>query len=72
PTTDYSFVDIVDATPRRPMSREVGYGITDVSDDMVGDMQGRADEVSFYILFQGRLSPKSCIYAQNRYLIVPF
>ncbi|GKB44544.1 hypothetical protein Tco_0889486 [Tanacetum coccineum] len=44
PTTDYSFVDIVDATPRRPMSREVGYGITDVSDDMVGDMQGRADE----------------------------
>ncbi|GKF48462.1 hypothetical protein Tco_0141713, partial [Tanacetum coccineum] len=39
---DYSFVDIVDATPGRPMSREVGYGITDVWDDMVGDMEERA------------------------------
>ncbi|GKD03314.1 hypothetical protein Tco_1178288, partial [Tanacetum coccineum] len=31
--TDYSFVDTMDATPGRPMSREVGYGITDVWDD---------------------------------------
>ncbi|GKE41767.1 hypothetical protein Tco_1469051 [Tanacetum coccineum] len=42
PVTNYSFVDIVDATPGRPMSIEVGYGITDVWDDMVGDMEGRA------------------------------
>ncbi|GJS66929.1 zinc finger, CCHC-type containing protein [Tanacetum coccineum] len=41
PVTDYSFVDIVDATPGRPMSREVGYEITDVWDNMVGDMEGR-------------------------------
>ncbi|GJX24530.1 hypothetical protein Tco_0230826 [Tanacetum coccineum] len=40
--TDYSFVDTVNATPGHPMSREVGYGITDVWDDMVGDMEGRA------------------------------
>ncbi|GKB40430.1 putative reverse transcriptase domain-containing protein, partial [Tanacetum coccineum] len=40
--TDYSFVDIVDATLGRPMSREVGYEITDVWDDMVGDMKERA------------------------------
>ncbi|GJS85735.1 hypothetical protein Tco_0752276 [Tanacetum coccineum] len=40
--TYYSFVDIVDATPRRPMSREVGYRITDVWDDMVRDMEERA------------------------------
>nr|GEY00564.1 hypothetical protein [Tanacetum cinerariifolium] len=40
--TDYSFVDIMDATPARPMSREVGYRITDVWDDMVGDMEERA------------------------------
>ncbi|GKD00862.1 hypothetical protein Tco_1171136 [Tanacetum coccineum] len=40
--TDYSFIDTVDASPGRPMSREVGYGITDVWDDMVGDMEGRA------------------------------
>ncbi|GJY39113.1 hypothetical protein Tco_0425477 [Tanacetum coccineum] len=39
--TDYSFVDTVDATPKCPMSREVGYGITDVWDDMVGDIEGR-------------------------------
>nr|GEV93237.1 hypothetical protein [Tanacetum cinerariifolium] len=42
PATDYSFVDNVDATPRRPMSREVGYGIMDVWDDMVRDIEGRA------------------------------
>ncbi|GJX47753.1 hypothetical protein Tco_0272943 [Tanacetum coccineum] len=36
-----SFVDTMDATPGRPMSREVGYGITDVWDDMVGDMEER-------------------------------
>nr|GEV64403.1 Gag-Pol polyprotein [Tanacetum cinerariifolium] len=42
PATDYNFVDTVDATPRRPMSREVGYRIMDVWDDMVGDMEGRA------------------------------
>ncbi|GKE18286.1 hypothetical protein Tco_1425863 [Tanacetum coccineum] len=35
-------VATVDATPRRPMSREVGYGIEDVWDDMVGDMEERA------------------------------
>ncbi|GKE25865.1 hypothetical protein Tco_1441249 [Tanacetum coccineum] len=40
--TYYSFVDTVDATPGRPMSREVGYEIMDVWDDMVGDMEGRA------------------------------
>nr|GEU53929.1 reverse transcriptase domain-containing protein [Tanacetum cinerariifolium] len=40
--TDYSFVDIVDATSGRPISIEVGYRITDVWDDMVGDMEGRA------------------------------
>ncbi|GJS87674.1 hypothetical protein Tco_0770310 [Tanacetum coccineum] len=32
----------MDATPRRPMSREVGYGIEDVWDDMVRDMEERA------------------------------
>nr|GEV47553.1 reverse transcriptase domain-containing protein [Tanacetum cinerariifolium] len=37
-----SFVDTMDATSGRPMSREVGYGITDVWDDMVGDMEERA------------------------------
>nr|GEV66093.1 hypothetical protein [Tanacetum cinerariifolium] len=41
-TTNYSFVDTVDATRGRPMSREVGYGITNVWDDMVGDMEERA------------------------------
>ncbi|GJZ60864.1 hypothetical protein Tco_0616680 [Tanacetum coccineum] len=41
PATDYSFIDIMDATPGRPMSRKVGYEITDVWDDMVGDMEGR-------------------------------
>ncbi|GKC82793.1 hypothetical protein Tco_1138510 [Tanacetum coccineum] len=40
--TDYSFVDTVDAIPGRPISREVGYKITDVWNDMVGDMEGRA------------------------------
>ncbi|GJY38398.1 hypothetical protein Tco_0424762 [Tanacetum coccineum] len=40
--TDYGFVDTVDATHRRPMSREVGYRITDVWDDMVRDMEERA------------------------------
>ncbi|GKE33964.1 hypothetical protein Tco_1453286 [Tanacetum coccineum] len=39
---NYNFVDIVDATPGCPMSREVGYGITDVWDDIVGDIEGRA------------------------------
>ncbi|GJV45188.1 hypothetical protein Tco_1429724 [Tanacetum coccineum] len=40
--TDYGFVDAMDATLGRLMSREVGYGITDVWDDMVGDMEERA------------------------------
>ncbi|GJU92870.1 hypothetical protein Tco_1317626 [Tanacetum coccineum] len=40
PATDYNFIDNVDASPGCPMSREVGYGITDVWDDMVGDMEG--------------------------------
>ncbi|GKD93899.1 hypothetical protein Tco_1373736, partial [Tanacetum coccineum] len=35
-------VDTMDATLGRPMSREVGYGIEDVWDDMVGDMEERA------------------------------
>ncbi|GKA19831.1 hypothetical protein Tco_0699746 [Tanacetum coccineum] len=35
-------VATVDATPRRPMSTEVGYGIEDVWDDMVGDMEEKA------------------------------
>ncbi|GJU45063.1 hypothetical protein Tco_1202329 [Tanacetum coccineum] len=42
PATDYSFVDTIDVTLGRPMSREVGYGIMNVWDDMVGDMEGRA------------------------------
>ncbi|GJR18521.1 hypothetical protein Tco_0967048 [Tanacetum coccineum] len=33
--TDYSFGDTIDATLGRPMIREVGYGITDVGDDLV-------------------------------------
>nr|GEV47947.1 integrase, catalytic core [Tanacetum cinerariifolium] len=37
--TDYGFIDIVDATLGHHMTREVGYGITDVWDDMVGDME---------------------------------
>ncbi|GJT76751.1 hypothetical protein Tco_1043476 [Tanacetum coccineum] len=40
--TDYGFDDTMDATPGCPMSREVGYGITDVWDDMVGDMEETA------------------------------
>ncbi|GJW76683.1 reverse transcriptase domain-containing protein [Tanacetum coccineum] len=40
--TYYSFVDTMDATPGCPMSREVGYGIMGVWDDMVGDMEERA------------------------------
>ncbi|GJY80199.1 hypothetical protein Tco_0492950 [Tanacetum coccineum] len=40
--TDYSFIDTVDATPGRPMSREVGYGIINVWGDMVEDIEGRA------------------------------
>ncbi|GKG05663.1 hypothetical protein Tco_0325749, partial [Tanacetum coccineum] len=39
---DYIFVDIMHATPGRPMSREVGYRIRDVYDDMVGDKDERA------------------------------
>ncbi|GKD66608.1 hypothetical protein Tco_1308716 [Tanacetum coccineum] len=39
---DYSFVNTMDATPGRPMSMEVGYGITNVWDDIVGDIQERA------------------------------
>ncbi|GJZ98375.1 hypothetical protein Tco_0670828 [Tanacetum coccineum] len=35
-------VATMDATPVCHMSREAGYGITDVWDDMVGDMEGRA------------------------------
>nr|GEU44275.1 reverse transcriptase domain-containing protein [Tanacetum cinerariifolium] len=37
--TDYSFVDTMDATHRHPTSREIGYRITDVWDDMVEDME---------------------------------
>nr|GEZ79371.1 hypothetical protein [Tanacetum cinerariifolium] len=40
--TDYRFVDTVDATPGRPLSKEASYGIIDVWDAMVGDMEGRA------------------------------
>ncbi|GKC06542.1 hypothetical protein Tco_0998152, partial [Tanacetum coccineum] len=35
-------VGTMDATPGRPISREVGYGIEDVWDNMVRDMEGRA------------------------------
>ncbi|GKB44308.1 hypothetical protein Tco_0889250 [Tanacetum coccineum] len=42
PATDYSFFDTMDATLGCPMSREVGYRITDVWDDMGGDIKGRA------------------------------
>ncbi|GJT25681.1 hypothetical protein Tco_0895618 [Tanacetum coccineum] len=40
--TDYGFFDTKDATLGRLMTREVGYGITDVWDDMVGDMEETA------------------------------
>ncbi|GJZ93130.1 hypothetical protein Tco_0665195 [Tanacetum coccineum] len=40
--TGYGFVDTVDFTTGRLMSREVGYRITDVWDDMVGDMEETA------------------------------
>ncbi|GKA50339.1 hypothetical protein Tco_0743412 [Tanacetum coccineum] len=40
--TNYSFVDTMDATPGRPMPKDVGYGIMDVCDDMVRDMEERA------------------------------
>nr|GFA01615.1 hypothetical protein [Tanacetum cinerariifolium] len=40
--TDYGFVNNVDATLGRPMTRKVGYGITDVWDDIVGDMEETA------------------------------
>ncbi|GKD25101.1 hypothetical protein Tco_1231315 [Tanacetum coccineum] len=40
--TDYGFIDTVVATPGCPMTREVGYGIIDVYDDMVGDMEETA------------------------------
>ncbi|GJZ80778.1 hypothetical protein Tco_0645772 [Tanacetum coccineum] len=39
-TDSRAFIDIVDVTLGHPMSREVGYGITDVWDDMVEDMDG--------------------------------
>ncbi|GJW05191.1 hypothetical protein Tco_1564047 [Tanacetum coccineum] len=35
----YRFVDIVDAAPGCPMSRELDYGITDTWDDLVGAIQ---------------------------------
>ncbi|GJZ33707.1 hypothetical protein Tco_0871143 [Tanacetum coccineum] len=35
-------VATIDATPGCSMSREVGYGIEDVWDDMVGDIEERA------------------------------
>ncbi|GJV19357.1 hypothetical protein Tco_1368377 [Tanacetum coccineum] len=35
-------VDTLDANPGLTMSKDVGYGITDVWDDMVRDMEGRA------------------------------
>ncbi|GJZ19849.1 hypothetical protein Tco_0556439 [Tanacetum coccineum] len=38
-------VATVDATPGRPMSREVGYRIEDVWDDMVEDMEERAPTI---------------------------
>nr|GEU41295.1 hypothetical protein [Tanacetum cinerariifolium] len=37
--TNYDFVDTVDATPGRPVNRKVGCRITDVWDDIVGDME---------------------------------
>ncbi|GJR81520.1 hypothetical protein Tco_0152305 [Tanacetum coccineum] len=40
--TDYGFVDTVDATPGCYMSREVGYGITNVWDNKVRDMEETA------------------------------
>ncbi|GKA85260.1 hypothetical protein Tco_0806914 [Tanacetum coccineum] len=35
----YGFVDRVDVTPGRPMSRELDYGITDIWDDLVGAIE---------------------------------
>ncbi|GJR92516.1 hypothetical protein Tco_0264690 [Tanacetum coccineum] len=35
----YRFVDIVDAAPGCPMSKELDYGITDTWDDLVGAIQ---------------------------------
>nr|GEV67875.1 retrovirus-related Pol polyprotein from transposon TNT 1-94 [Tanacetum cinerariifolium] len=37
--TDYGFVDTIDATYGCPMSKEVTYGITNVWDDVVGDIE---------------------------------
>ncbi|GJT89258.1 hypothetical protein Tco_1070975 [Tanacetum coccineum] len=42
---DYGFIDTVDATPGRPMSREVGYGIEDVWDEMIRDMKERTPTI---------------------------
>nr|GEY13144.1 hypothetical protein [Tanacetum cinerariifolium] len=41
-STNYSFVDTMDATHGRPMSGEVSYGIKDVWDGMFRDMEERA------------------------------
>ncbi|GKB86065.1 hypothetical protein Tco_0958337 [Tanacetum coccineum] len=69
--TDYSFVDTVDATPRSPMSREVVYGITDVWDDMVGDMEGRApitlEELSQRVTFLAITLAKDTHEIEARY-----
>ncbi|GKF54228.1 hypothetical protein Tco_0161138 [Tanacetum coccineum] len=35
----YGFTDMLDAAPGRQMSRELGYGITDTWDDLVGAIQ---------------------------------
>ncbi|GKD93933.1 hypothetical protein Tco_1373770, partial [Tanacetum coccineum] len=35
----YGFVNRVDVNPRRPMSRELDYGITDTWDDLVGAIE---------------------------------
>ncbi|GJY36644.1 hypothetical protein Tco_0422022 [Tanacetum coccineum] len=43
----YRFADTIDAAPGRPMSREVGYGITDTWDNLVGTIQEIADCCNF-------------------------
>nr|GEV37412.1 hypothetical protein [Tanacetum cinerariifolium] len=46
------FVDTVDATLRRPISREVGYGITDVWDDMNSHVKTVGHDAAYGMLWK--------------------
>nr|GEV40651.1 hypothetical protein [Tanacetum cinerariifolium] len=60
-------VTTMDATPGRPMSREVGYGIEDVWDDMVREMKGRAPTTLEDL--RQRVTDLSTTLAQDTYKI---